>query len=175
MGDPILAGATRVRPSTGTLSRVLDGEAVLLGTTTARYYGLDPVGTHIWSLVGAGEDLDGVGLRGGLALLPSDERGESVGLFEHHVAQPKQVAPALGEGEARPGRECGSCRFESGPRLVAVKQAGFSEGPAVGGAHGRSAAPVARNLAETDDGVMQGKADPRLGVRRRCGGGRHVY
>ena len=60
MGDPILTGATRVRPSTGTLSRVLDGEAVLLGTTTARYYGLDPVGTHIWSLVGAGEDLDGV-------------------------------------------------------------------------------------------------------------------
>lgn len=60
VGDAVLSGTTRVRPSAGTLSRVLDGEAVLLGAATARYYGLDPVGTRIWSLLGEGEDLDGV-------------------------------------------------------------------------------------------------------------------
>lgn len=43
--------STRLRPSGDTLMRVLDGEAVLLGLKTAGYYGLDPVGTRIFTLI----------------------------------------------------------------------------------------------------------------------------
>ena len=34
-----------------TLFRDLDGEAVILNTETGRYYGLDEVGTRIWTLL----------------------------------------------------------------------------------------------------------------------------
>lgn len=51
---------TRVRWHPDTLFRNLDGEAVLLGGGVAEYFGLDPVGTRIWELIGEHEALDGV-------------------------------------------------------------------------------------------------------------------
>ncbi|HEY0514520.1 MAG TPA: PqqD family protein [Thermoanaerobaculia bacterium] len=43
--------ATRVTVPDSVLFRDLDGEAVLLETATGRYYGLDEVGTRMWSLL----------------------------------------------------------------------------------------------------------------------------
>lgn len=39
--------------SEGVLSRVLDGEAVLLDTEGGAYFGLNAVGTRAWELIGA--------------------------------------------------------------------------------------------------------------------------
>jgi hypothetical protein len=36
------------------LFRVLDGEAVLLDLVSGTYFGLDPVGTEIWGMLGDG-------------------------------------------------------------------------------------------------------------------------
>lgn len=43
--------ATRVSVPESVLFRDLEGEAVLLETTTGRYYGLNEVGTRMWSLL----------------------------------------------------------------------------------------------------------------------------
>lgn len=43
--------ATRVTVPESVLFRDLDGEAVLLETMTGRYYGLNEVGTRMWSLL----------------------------------------------------------------------------------------------------------------------------
>jgi hypothetical protein len=43
--------ATRVTIPESVLFRDLDGEAVLLETVTGRYYGLNEVGTRMWSLL----------------------------------------------------------------------------------------------------------------------------
>jgi hypothetical protein len=43
--------ATRVTVPESVLFRDLDGEAVLLETSTGRYYGLNEVGTRMWSLL----------------------------------------------------------------------------------------------------------------------------
>jgi hypothetical protein len=43
--------ATRITVPESVLFRDLDGEAVLLETVTGRYYGLDEVGTRMWSLL----------------------------------------------------------------------------------------------------------------------------
>jgi hypothetical protein len=42
---------TRIAVPESVLFRDLDGEAVLLETKTGRYYGLDEVGTRMWSLI----------------------------------------------------------------------------------------------------------------------------
>ena|SRR2546422_2299993 len=42
----------RVRIAEDVISRVLDGEAVILGLEAGVYYGLDSVGTRIWELIG---------------------------------------------------------------------------------------------------------------------------
>jgi hypothetical protein len=42
---------TRVTIPDSVLFRDLDGEAVLLETVTGRYYGLNEVGTRMWSLL----------------------------------------------------------------------------------------------------------------------------
>jgi hypothetical protein len=42
---------TRVTVPESVLFRDLDGEAVLLETASGRYYGLDEVGTRMWSLL----------------------------------------------------------------------------------------------------------------------------
>jgi len=47
MNDPVL----RITVPEAVLFRDLDGEAVLLQTVTGRYYGLDEVGTRMWSLL----------------------------------------------------------------------------------------------------------------------------
>jgi hypothetical protein len=43
--------ATRVTVPDSVLFRDLDGEAVLLETRTGQYYGLNEVGTRMWSLL----------------------------------------------------------------------------------------------------------------------------
>ena len=41
----------QVKPSADVLVQEVGGEAVLLDLTSERYFGLDPVGTRIWSLL----------------------------------------------------------------------------------------------------------------------------
>jgi len=40
-----------VRVADDVVSRVLEGEAVILGLAAGTYFGLDPVGTRIWQLI----------------------------------------------------------------------------------------------------------------------------
>jgi hypothetical protein len=44
-------GDTMIVQSGKALSSVIDGEAVLIGVETGRYYGLDQVGTAIWNRI----------------------------------------------------------------------------------------------------------------------------
>ena len=41
---------TVVSPSEDAVFRELDGQSVLLNLATGMYFGLDPVGTHVWQL-----------------------------------------------------------------------------------------------------------------------------
>ena len=43
---------TRLAPSPDTVCRELDGEAVILHLESGQYYGLDPIGTRIWEMLG---------------------------------------------------------------------------------------------------------------------------
>jgi hypothetical protein len=52
--------ATRITVPESVLFRDLDGEAVLLETVTGRYYGLDEVGTRMWSLLQLHSDAEAV-------------------------------------------------------------------------------------------------------------------
>lgn len=45
------AGDTLLVQSGKALSSIVDGEAVLIGLETGRYYGLDAVGTAIWTRI----------------------------------------------------------------------------------------------------------------------------
>jgi hypothetical protein len=49
-GDAVQKQAT-VRIADDVISRVLEGEAVILGLGTGTYFGLDEVGTRIWQLI----------------------------------------------------------------------------------------------------------------------------
>lgn len=49
-GDALQKQAT-VRIADDVISRVLEGEAVILGLGTGTYFGLDAVGTRIWQLI----------------------------------------------------------------------------------------------------------------------------
>ena len=49
-----------IRVSPGTLHRELQGEGVLLQLDTGEYFGLDPVGERVWSLIAEHGDLDTV-------------------------------------------------------------------------------------------------------------------
>jgi|SRR5437867_3802929 Coenzyme PQQ synthesis protein D (PqqD) len=40
-----------LRVADDVVSRVLEGEAVILGLGTETYFGLDPVGTRVWELI----------------------------------------------------------------------------------------------------------------------------
>ncbi len=51
---------SRVRPASDVLFRQLGGESVLLNLSTGSYFGLDEVGTRIWTLVSGGESLAAV-------------------------------------------------------------------------------------------------------------------
>ena len=48
---------SRVRISEDVLFQDLQGEAVLLNLNSGVYYGLDPVGTRVWQLLGTHEKL----------------------------------------------------------------------------------------------------------------------
>lgn len=52
--------STKVRVSEQVVFRDLDGEAVLLDLKSGRYFGLDEVGTRVWTLLVEGLDLEGV-------------------------------------------------------------------------------------------------------------------
>lgn len=43
--------AHQARPNDEVLFQEVAGEAVLLNLVSERYFGLDPVGTHIWDLI----------------------------------------------------------------------------------------------------------------------------
>lgn len=47
-----------VRLSADVIFRELDGEAVLLDFASGRYYGLNAVGTRVWTLLAAGQTVD---------------------------------------------------------------------------------------------------------------------
>lgn len=51
--QPDQASEPKIARSPGVLSRVLDGEAVLLDTEGGAYFGLNAVGTRVWELIGA--------------------------------------------------------------------------------------------------------------------------
>ena len=51
-GSTMLPDSTKISRSEGVLSRVLDGEAVLLDTAGGAYFGLNAVGTRAWELIG---------------------------------------------------------------------------------------------------------------------------
>lgn len=48
---PAITIESTVVAATGQVSADLDGEAVILGLSNGVYYGLDPVGTFVWSAV----------------------------------------------------------------------------------------------------------------------------
>jgi hypothetical protein len=51
------ADEQRFSPSPEVVSRVLDGEAVLLDLASGKYLGLNAVATRAWELLGAGKPL----------------------------------------------------------------------------------------------------------------------
>lgn len=48
---------SRVAVSEDTVFRELEGEAVILQLDSGMYYGLDPIGTRLWQLIGAHGEL----------------------------------------------------------------------------------------------------------------------
>jgi hypothetical protein len=55
-----VSGPRFIRVSPGTLHRELHGEGVLLQLDTGEYFGLDPVGQRIWTLITECGDLEAV-------------------------------------------------------------------------------------------------------------------
>jgi hypothetical protein len=50
------APAQRFVPSANVVSRVIEGEAVLLDLASGRYLGMNQVATRVWELLGEGKD-----------------------------------------------------------------------------------------------------------------------
>ena len=50
----------RLRIPDDVIHRDLDGEAVILNLKTGTYFGLDPIGTRMWTLIGELRDTDKV-------------------------------------------------------------------------------------------------------------------
>ncbi len=78
---------TRITVLESVLFRDLDGEAVLLETGSGRYYGLDEVGTHMWSLLHLHGEIEAV-CRALLAEydVPEDRLREDLGRFVETLA-----------------------------------------------------------------------------------------
>ena len=78
---------TRVTVPESVLFRDLDGEAVLLETGSGRYYGLNEVGTRMWSLIQSHEEIGAV-CRALLAEydVPEDRLREDLGGFVETLA-----------------------------------------------------------------------------------------
>lgn len=55
-----LQDTQRFRLSSEVLSKVLDGEAVLLDLKSGTYFGLNPVGTRVWELLQSGSAMGDV-------------------------------------------------------------------------------------------------------------------
>ena len=51
---------TRIRYADRVLSQTLGGEVLLLDLKSEQYFGLDPIGTRIWELIGELGDVDRV-------------------------------------------------------------------------------------------------------------------
>jgi hypothetical protein len=52
-----ISSSSRIRVSEGTLFRELQGEAVLLNLASESYFGLDEVGTRIWTVLVSAESI----------------------------------------------------------------------------------------------------------------------
>jgi hypothetical protein len=50
----------RLVPSADVVSRVIDGEAVLLDLASGRYLGLNGVATRVWELLGEGREVGAI-------------------------------------------------------------------------------------------------------------------
>ena len=48
---------TLLRPSADVIFRELEGEAVLLDLSSSRYFGLNAVGTRVWTLIASGSTM----------------------------------------------------------------------------------------------------------------------
>lgn len=57
---PNVALSDVFRPSADVLSQDVGGEAVLLDLASETYFGLDPIGTRIWQLLGEGHTLQSI-------------------------------------------------------------------------------------------------------------------
>ena len=55
---PRLHRRTAVRPSTDVIFRELEGEGVLLDLASGRYFGLNAIGTRVWTFLAAGATID---------------------------------------------------------------------------------------------------------------------
>jgi hypothetical protein len=89
----------RLRIPDDVIHRDLDGEAVILNLKTGTYFGLDPIGTRMWTLIGELGDTDKV-LEALLAEYEVEEgqlRGdldELIGqLVRHELLETDGVAP----------------------------------------------------------------------------------
>ncbi|MFO0586342.1 MAG: PqqD family protein [Polyangiaceae bacterium] len=87
-------GTTTIARSEGVLSRVLDGEAVLLDTEGGAYFGLNAVGTRVWELIGSGGTTEDALLTTLLTefdvtrdVLAKDLRDLLAGLEQRHLIQ----------------------------------------------------------------------------------------
>jgi hypothetical protein len=52
--------SARIVISDDVLCQELRGETVLLDLSSEKYFGLDPVATRIWQLMGEGRDIEGI-------------------------------------------------------------------------------------------------------------------
>lgn len=55
---PLVNSTGPFRPAEGILFQPLEREAVFLNTRSEKYFGLDPVGTRIWSLLVETQDVE---------------------------------------------------------------------------------------------------------------------
>jgi hypothetical protein len=92
---------TAVRLSPDVVFRELDGEAVLLDFNTGRYFGLNAVGTRVWTLIAGGTSVrDAVRALAAEFDAPADEIARDVdALVADLVARGLLVA----DGEPRAG------------------------------------------------------------------------
>jgi hypothetical protein len=82
------------RPSPDVIFRDLNGEAVLLDFGTGRYFGLNPVGTRVWTLLTEGAAVSAiVGIIGAEFDAPLDEIAADVeGLLSELTARGLVIA-----------------------------------------------------------------------------------
>jgi len=55
-----LDDTVQIKARPDVLSRILDGEAVLLDLTSGTYFGLDEVGSEIWALIAEGTTVQAI-------------------------------------------------------------------------------------------------------------------